>query len=78
MSRDHKCIQCHFATAIPANLLRHIKAVHDKIKNISCFHCNDFSTGSSTDLSRHIKAVHNKVKDIKIPTVIISLVGAAL
>jgi hypothetical protein len=67
MTKDHKCVQCNLATASPANLSRHIREVHNKIKNISCTHCNDFSTGSTTDLSRHIKAVHNKVKDIKCP-----------
>ena len=46
------------------NMKRHIKAVHDKIKDIKCDKC-DAVFFTKCHLKDHVKAVHDKTKDIK-------------
>ena len=43
---------------------KHIKAVHDKIKDFECDKC-DFKCSTNGDLKIHIKRVHDIIKDIK-------------
>ena len=63
----HKCDQCEdkcFATK--SDLKRHIKAVHNKIKDHHCDVCEaSFSTNG--DLKVHIKRAHLKIKDHHCP-----------
>ena len=49
-----------------SDLQRHIKMVHDKIKDIQCHLC-EYKCSYSTHLQQHIKAVHNKIKDVQCP-----------
>ncbi len=56
------CPQCNYKCSTNGTLKKHIKAVHDKIKDHTCIQCNaKFSTNG--DLQRHIKTVHDKMKD---------------
>jgi very-short-patch-repair endonuclease len=47
-----------------ANLNRHIKAVHNKIKDIECDQC-DCKYSTNGELKRHIEMVHNNIKDFE-------------
>ena len=58
-SRKYECQACDYK-AIQEHILRqHVKAVHDKIKDLVCPHCN-FVTAWRTWLNQHIKKVHPK------------------
>ena len=61
-----KCDKCDKSYQRPSALLKHIKAVHDKIKDIECPHC-DYKFSTRDALSRHIKAIHDKIKDFECP-----------
>jgi uncharacterized Zn-finger protein len=57
---------CNFTCSSNADLERHIKAVHDQIKDIKCDWENcDYACSRDVNLKRHIKAVHDQIKDIK-------------
>ena len=56
-----KCHQCPYETSERSNLRRHIKAVHDKIRNHVCNDCG-FSANQKANLMRHIELVHMKIK----------------
>ena len=56
-----KCDQCLYETSERSNLRRHIKAVHDKIRNHVCNDCG-FSANQKANLMRHIELVHMKIK----------------
>ena len=58
----HKCTKCDFKCSCSSKLKRHIKQVHDKIKDHACTKC-DFKCSTSGDLKKHIKQVHDKIKD---------------
>lgn len=60
----YKCTQCDYKSADKSNLNKHIKTVHDNVKDIKCTQC-DFKCSIKSDLNRHIKAVHDKLKDIE-------------
>lgn len=64
----HKCIYegCDYATAHKGHLTRHIKSIHDRIKDCECPDC-DYVCSQKTNLSHHIKSVHDKIKDIQCP-----------
>ena len=53
---------CSYATSDEGNLKKHIKAVHEKIKDQTCDICG-FSTTDYSGLKKHIKEVHDKIKD---------------
>ena len=57
-----KCSKCSYETFDRSNLKKHIKSVHDKIRDYVCCECG-FSASTSNILSRHIKCVHDKIKD---------------
>jgi len=63
----NKCFQCdrcdsNFSTN--TMLQRHIKGVHDKIKDFECSKC-DYKCSMNSDLKRHVKGVHDKIKDFE-------------
>ena len=41
-----------------ANLQRHVKLVHKKVKDFKCQSC-DFTTGLKSNLDRHLKTIHD-------------------
>lgn len=60
----HKCKfdDCEYKCSTKGNLDKHIKGVHDNIRDFECKDCESkFSTQS--DLNKHIKCVHRKIKD---------------
>ena len=61
-SKSYKCTQCDYKFGDKGNLKKHIKAVHDKIKDFDCKLCHA-EFGRKSHLDRHIKTVHNKIKD---------------
>ena len=64
VKKTFDCAQCEYKATTSGHLKRHIKAVHDKIKDIACLQC-DFKCSSNGDLKQHLKQVHDKLKDIK-------------
>jgi hypothetical protein len=62
-SKTKKCLHCDFTTAYSHHLSRHIKAVHEKIRDKKC----DYTTAHSHHLSSHIKAVHENFGNKKCP-----------
>ena len=61
-----KCESCVYKTNYKSHLNRHIKAVHNKIKDVICSYnlCN-YKCLSKSHLKRHIKQVHAQIKDFK-------------
>ena len=55
---------CGFASEHKCSLKRHIKMIHDKIKDFKCNNC-EFKTSRSDQLKTHIKMIHDKIKDFK-------------
>ena len=55
------CEQCSYKAYKKSAISRHVKAVHDKIKDWECAHCN-FNFAHKATLLRHIKAVHERIK----------------
>ena len=62
----HKCSKCDYKCGSNADLQKHIKAVHDKIKDFKCNKC-DYECSGNSNLQKHIKMVHDKIKDVKCP-----------
>ena len=62
----HRCSfeNCGYETSNSGHLKRHIKMIHDKIKDFKCDRC-EYETSDSGNLKRHIKMVHDKTKDLK-------------
>jgi uncharacterized membrane protein len=59
-----KCSQCEYACCSNSDLKKHIKQVHDKIKDIECDKCK-YKCSENSNLQKHIKQVHDKIKDIE-------------
>ena len=57
----HKCDQCDKDFSRKGDLNTHVKAVHDKIKDVECPECES-KFSRKGDLKQHIKAVHDKIK----------------
>lgn len=58
--------QCDYQCSSNKLLKKHVKAVHDKIKdNICPYEECGFSASSKGDLKQHLKAVHDKIKDVE-------------
>ena len=58
-----ECDKCNKEFNRNGNLKRHIKAIHDKIKDFECDKCNK-SFSQNGHLQQHIKLIHDKIKDI--------------
>ena len=56
-----RCAHCNYKTSRGKDLKVHIKAVHDKIKDMKCEQC-DYTCSEGRTLKVHIKAVHDKIK----------------
>jgi len=59
-----QCDKCNKVFTTKSDLKRHIKHVHDKIKDIKCDKC-EYTCSTNTRLKLHIKSVHEKIKDFK-------------
>ena len=57
-----KCTMCDAVHQSKGNLARHVKAVHDKIKDIKCTMC-DYTCSQTGHLTTHVKQVHSNIKD---------------
>jgi len=55
----YKCDKCDYKTVDKKKIKRHIKAVHDKIKDFECDKC-DYKCSINSHLKRHINSIHNK------------------
>jgi hypothetical protein len=55
---------CGFASEHKCSLKRHIKMIHDKIKDFKCNNC-EYITSTNGNLKKHIKMVHDKIQDFK-------------
>lgn len=51
------CSNCEFKTNARGALLRHTRAIHQKLRDKTCEICN-YATSRSSNLYRHIKTVH--------------------
>ena len=60
----HTCNICHKTFGMKSDLNRHVKSVHDKIKDFNCDQC-DKAFGQNGNLNRHIMIVHSKIKAFK-------------
>ena len=57
-----RCEQCPYGASRRCDLNRHIKVVHDKIRNHACEEC-DYTTSSKGDLDRHRRTMHKRMKN---------------
>ena len=58
---EAKCEQCQFKTVWKTALNRHIRTVHNKIRNHKCGLCG-FSFAQKSTLQHHVEAVHKKLR----------------
>ena len=58
-----KCPTCTFTSRDNWVIKRHMKIVHDKIKDLTCELC-DYKTGRFDRLRHHVKEVHEKAKHL--------------
>jgi KRAB domain-containing zinc finger protein len=65
-SETFKCDfeECEYKCSSKGNLKRHIKIVHNKIKDFKCTLC-EFKCSLNSHLKIHIKQVHDKIKDFE-------------
>jgi hypothetical protein len=59
-----KCDKCEYETKNKHDLKRHIKSIHDKIKDFKCNKC-EYKCSNNNDLKEHTKRIHDKIKDNK-------------
>ena len=64
MEAKFNCELCDKLFSQQGSLNRHIKAVHDQIKDIRCIQCN-FTCSQQSDLKTHIKQVHLRPAESK-------------
>jgi len=57
-----KCEKCDYKFYDISSLKRHIKSIHDKVKDFFCENC-DYKCSLNGNLQLHIKKVHLKIKD---------------
>jgi hypothetical protein len=57
-----KCDQCDVVCSAAGNLKRHIKMIHDKIKDYACDQC-EYKCSIIGTLNRHIKMIHLRIQD---------------
>ena len=53
----HLCPMCPFTAHCPSDLNRHVKAVHDQIKDVKCNLC-DYETTDMSNLRKHLMRKH--------------------
>ena len=56
--RQFRCDQCPYTSTIQQIVNKHIKVVHDKIREYACTECN-YATSKMSYLTRHLFHVHN-------------------
>ena len=59
-----RCPTCDAKFSSKGDLTRHVKAIHDKIKDICCELC-DYKTTLNGNLKKHIEMVHLKIRNIQ-------------
>ena len=57
--KEFKCLKCDYKCSQNGDLKKHIKAVHNKIKDIQCLKC-DFKTSHNNNLQQHNKTCTGK------------------
>jgi hypothetical protein len=57
-----KCELCEYTCRSNWDLQKHIKMIHDKIKDYECDLC-EYKCSQNSNLQQHIKIVHDKSKD---------------
>ena len=60
----HECPKCDKKFSSVGNLNKHIKSVHNNIRNYKCDLC-EYSCSLKSNLDRHIESVHYKIKNYK-------------
>jgi KRAB domain-containing zinc finger protein len=60
--KKFKCKECSYVSPYKQALMRHVKAVHLKIKDMICKECNA-TFSCKANLIQHIKTVHQTIKD---------------
>merc|ERR1712150_25604 len=58
-----RCNQCSYKSSTKSNFNRHIKIVHEKIKNYECDEC-DYKTFQKGHLAGHVHAVHERKRNV--------------
>ena len=56
----YQCDRCEYQSSTNGHLKRHVKQVHDKIKDVKCDQC-DFACSTNGDLKRHVKICTGKL-----------------
>ena len=64
---EFKCNICEYKSGRKSTLKRHIKTVHEGIKDFKCSIC-EYKTGIKTDLKKHIESVHERIKPFQCST----------
>jgi very-short-patch-repair endonuclease len=59
-----KCPHCEYTCSSNADLQKHVKRIHNKIKDFQCPHC-DHKCSENGNLQAHIKQIHTKIKDFE-------------
>ena len=62
-SKRFYCDQCEKSYTIQPDLNRHIRTIHDGIKDYKCTQC-DYACGDRGNLTKHIKQIHDKIRDV--------------
>merc|ERR1712223_1112218 len=57
--KKHKCLQCKFAEHSLSKLKKHVRVVHDKIKDAACQSC-PYKTINQRLLKVHVRFYHEK------------------
>ena len=63
-NKQFKCDKCDYKCCQKNNLKKHVKVIHDKIKDIKCDKC-EFICSENSKLYRHIRSVHDNIKDFE-------------
>ena len=56
-----KCMKCDTKFKSKNNILRHVKNMHDRLRNFHCNEC-DKSFNQNSDLIKHVQGIHEGVK----------------
>ena len=61
---DSKCTECGYSSKKRNDVIRHIRSVHMKIRDVHCKLC-DYKCFGAGSLNHHVKSVHLKIKDFR-------------